>query len=112
MTTPPRCPSCDHLTADHAWDGSGCLHQIRTRPVGADAFCPCGHAGAAQAAEKTRRRHILDKASDLAADFMYYDRKEDEDLPRGAIEEAIAAGEITVDEIVAEFRRHVEGADQ
>ena len=46
--------------------------------------------------------------SDLVGGFMYYDRKEDEDLPRGAIEAAIAAGEITTDEIVAEFRRHLE----
>lgn len=58
-------------------------------------------------AEKTRREHILDVVSDLVADFMCYDRKEDEDLPRGAIEEAISAGEITVDEIVAAFRKHV-----
>ena len=54
---------------------------------------------------KTRREHILDCADDLAGAFMYYDRKEDKDLPRGAIEEAIAAGEITVDEIVAQFKK-------
>jgi hypothetical protein len=34
---------------------------------------------------------------------MYYHRKEDEDLPRGAIEEAVEAGEITVDEMIEEF---------
>lgn len=47
---------------------------------------------------------ILDTVSDLVADFTYYDRKEDHELPRGAIEGAIARGEITVDEIVEHFR--------
>jgi len=44
---------------------------------------------------------------DLASDFMYYDRKEDTILPRGAIEEAIEAGEITIEEIVSEFRKEL-----
>lgn len=52
----------------------------------------------------TRRQAILDTVADLASSFMYYDRKEDEALPRGAIEEAIQEGEITVDEIVEDFR--------
>ena len=50
-----------------------------------------------------RRQTILNAVSDLVADFMYYDRKEDEELPRGAIEEAVAAGEITEAEIVKRF---------
>jgi hypothetical protein len=58
--------------------------------------------------EKTRREHILMVVEDLVSDFLYYDRKEDEDLPRGAIEEAIQAKEITVNEIVTEFRKHME----
>lgn len=53
---------------------------------------------------KSRREHILSTASDLMSNFLYYDRKEDEDLPRGAIEEAVADGEITTDEIMAIFR--------
>ena len=53
---------------------------------------------------KTRRQHILDTVADLASDFLLYNRKEDADLPRGAIEESVQYGEITVDEIVAEFR--------
>jgi hypothetical protein len=40
--------------------------------------------------------------------FLYYDRGEDEDLPRGSIEAAIAAGEVTVDEITATFREALE----
>jgi hypothetical protein len=51
--------------------------------------------------------HILAVISDLVADFLYYDRKEDEDLPRGAIDDAVASGAITIDEMVAEFRREL-----
>jgi hypothetical protein len=46
---------------------------------------------------------ILAHVSDLIANFLYYDRKWDEDLPLGEIEAAIEAGEITEEEIVAEF---------
>ena len=51
---------------------------------------------------------ILDTASDLMANFLYYDRKEDEDLPIGVIEQTIRDGEITVDEIVSIFRQGIE----
>ncbi len=51
---------------------------------------------------------ILDFVSDMVADFLYYDRKECEQLPLGAIEEAIDSGVITVDEIVAKFRTEVD----
>jgi hypothetical protein len=54
---------------------------------------------------KARRQLILDTASDLAANFMYYDRKEDEELPRGGIEEAVKNGEITEKEIVIAFAK-------
>lgn len=47
---------------------------------------------------------IINAIDDLVADFLYYDRKEDDDLPNGAIESAIERGEITVDEIVDHFR--------
>jgi len=52
----------------------------------------------------TRREQIQATVSDLVAKFLYYDRKEDEDLPRGAIEEAIKAGEITEQEIVTQLK--------
>jgi hypothetical protein len=54
---------------------------------------------------KSRRQTILDVVGDAATDLLYYDRKESESLPVGAIEEAIAAGEITVDEIIAAFKK-------
>ena len=52
---------------------------------------------------KTRRQRIQAAVSDMVGDFLYYDRKEDEDLPRGSIEEAVAAGEITKQEIIDAF---------
>lgn len=52
----------------------------------------------------TRRDLILATAADLALDLVVYDRKEDEDLPRGSVEDAIQAGEVGVGEIVAAFR--------
>lgn len=51
---------------------------------------------------------ILNAAKDSVADFLYYDRKEDEDLPKGAIEEAIKNGEITADDIIWCFRKELE----
>jgi hypothetical protein len=52
----------------------------------------------------SRRGLILATLSDLVSDFLYYDRKEDKSLPRGAIEEAIRADEISVPEIATTFR--------
>jgi len=51
-----------------------------------------------------RRQMILDTVSDCALNLIAYDRKEDDDLPLGAIEEAVRKGEITMDEIVEHFR--------
>lgn len=45
--------------------------------------------------------------SDLISDFLYYDRKEDSELPRGMIEDAIAEGKITAEEIIGLFRAHL-----
>lgn len=53
------------------------------------------------------KEQILGTISDDIADFLYYDRKEDELLPRGAIDEAVAMGVITVDEIVEHFRNEL-----
>ncbi|MES2155859.1 MAG: hypothetical protein V4510_12055 [bacterium] len=54
--------------------------------------------------EARRRGRILSLVSDTVADLLYYDRKEDSTVPVGAIDAAVAAGEITVDEITAAFR--------
>ncbi len=57
--------------------------------------------------KKTRRQLILNTVADLVGEFLYYGRKEDENLPRGAIEEAVEKGEITATEIVEAFREGV-----
>lgn len=60
----------------------------------------------------TRREKIINVFTDSIIDMLYYDRKEDEDLPRGGIEEAIRAGEITVDEIIKIWSAElIEGLD-
>lgn len=53
------------------------------------------------------RQQILDTIHDMVQDFLYYDRKKDEQLPVGAIDQAIANGEISVDEIVEAFKAHL-----
>lgn len=54
----------------------------------------------------SRRQHILDSITDAAGcDIFYYDRKEDEDLPRGSVEAALNAGEITLREMIDHFDR-------
>jgi hypothetical protein len=60
--------------------------------------------------DESLKQLILGTVEDMVADFLYYDRKEDEDLPRGAIEEAVAGGQITIDEIVSQFRQSLEEA--
>lgn len=44
---------------------------------------------------------------DMVSDFLYYNRKEDDNLPVGAIEEAVKSGELTIDEMVECFRKHL-----
>ena len=51
---------------------------------------------------------ILNVVKDLVNNFLYLDRKEDEDLPRGAIEEAVNNGLITTDEICNTFKKAIE----
>lgn len=52
---------------------------------------------------KDRKDKIQSTLQDRVSDFLYYDRKEDEDLPRGAIQEAVLEGVITVEEMVKTF---------
>jgi hypothetical protein len=57
---------------------------------------------------ENRRQVIFETLSDTVSRFLYYDRKEDEALPVGRIEEAIKNGWITVEEIVAFFKEELE----
>ncbi len=50
------------------------------------------------------RETILNTVSDVAAKFMYYERKEDSKLGVGDIERAIENDVITADEIIDKFR--------
>lgn len=56
---------------------------------------------------RTRRQIILDIVDDLVTNFLYYDRKESSSLPLGQIEEAIRAGEITINEMVSLFQNRL-----
>lgn len=52
----------------------------------------------------SKKQLILNVVDTLVSSFLYYDRKEDEDLPRGEIEKCISNGDISIDEIVSFFR--------
>ena len=58
--------------------------------------------------EKSIKQAILDTISDLCSNFLYYDRKVDESLTIEKLNEAVKLGEITIDEMVAEFKKHLE----
>lgn len=51
----------------------------------------------------SRKELIEGIIKDLISSLLYYDRQEDEYLPKGAIEEAIEKNEITVQDIVDKF---------
>ena len=57
-------------------------------------------------------KEIIDNCiTDLVSSFLYYDRKEDEDLPRGVIEKMIEDGEISIDYIVNKFKKDLENVN-
>ncbi len=58
-------------------------------------------------ADTSRHQIILNTLTDVVSNFLYYDRKEDEELGRGEVEEAVDGNEITIDEMVAHFRKHL-----
>lgn len=51
--------------------------------------------------------NINNAIEDLVSDFLYYDRKEDEELKVGDIEKAIEKGEITIEQIVDKFKNRI-----
>lgn len=53
---------------------------------------------------------ILDKITDLCSNFLYYDRKEDEELSAKQLIESVKSGDITIDEMVNEFRKNLENS--
>ncbi len=53
--------------------------------------------------DKKLKLKIAAAVDDLVGKLLYYDRKEDEDLPQGEIERAVKEGIITWNEIKAMF---------
>lgn len=51
---------------------------------------------------------ILNTIEDLVGEFVFYGRKEDEQLSIEQLNEAVSSGVITVDEMVNKFRLHLE----
>lgn len=102
-------PICDH-EEDVCPDGRAARGIVGTLTVeihGDDSVTTAIHRVFGRTGRRcvmdSRRQTILNTVEDLVGALMYYDRKEDEDLPRGSIEEAISIGEITPEEIVAHF---------
>lgn len=54
---------------------------------------------------KTRAETVLTTAEDMMSKFLCYDRKEDDQLPVGEIEEAIRSGEVSIEQILDVVRR-------
>ena len=59
---------------------------------------------------ETNKQLVLDTISDLCSDFLYYDRKHDEELDFETLNMIVKSGEITVEEMVLAFRKHLEYA--
>ena len=51
----------------------------------------------------SKKEIILNTIEDLCSDFLYYDRKEDEDLTMDELNNAVKNNEITVKEMVDKF---------
>lgn len=58
--------------------------------------------------KRSRRQHIIARASDAMTNLLYYDRKEDEELGVGEIGATLSVGEIAVDEMLEIFRAALE----
>ena len=50
-----------------------------------------------------KKSHALNVVSDLVADYLYYNRKEDEDLSCAEMDQLIDSGDLTADEIIERF---------
>ncbi len=50
------------------------------------------------------RELIFSRISDCVLDLMYYDTKEDEELPKGAIEKCVQDGIISYEEMAKKFK--------
>lgn len=72
-----------------------------------DAEIVSGNNEEVNVEENSIKQIILNTISDLCSDFLYYDRKNDEDLSIEKLNEAVVNGFITIDEMIDEFRKHL-----
>ena len=58
------------------------------------------------------RKNIIGRVKDLVSELLWYGRKEDDDVPRGLIEDCVKDGTVSADEIIKifadELKAHVE----
>jgi uncharacterized metal-binding protein YceD (DUF177 family) len=53
------------------------------------------------------KENIINTVKDLCSNFLYYDRKEDEELSEDDLIQAIEDGTVTIEEMVAEFENQL-----
>jgi hypothetical protein len=53
------------------------------------------------------KKKILDTIRDLVSDFVYYDRRGDDELSIKQLNNAVYSGQITIDEMVEEFKKQL-----
>ena len=51
---------------------------------------------------------VLGRIESLCSSFLYYDRKEDSELSVEILNDVVSNGIVTVDDMVGEFRKHLE----
>jgi hypothetical protein len=49
------------------------------------------------------KKIILDAIEDVVTKFLYYDRKDDEELPVGVIHDSITNEDVSIEDIVNKF---------
>jgi hypothetical protein len=59
---------------------------------------------------ETKKQIALDTITDLAGDFLYYDRKDDDELSRDDIKNLIKNNELTREEIKKHFNKALDEA--
>jgi hypothetical protein len=60
--------------------------------------------------DEEKRRFIRTCVEDFVADLIYYDRRDDDPLRAGDVEDAILDGVVTIEELVDVMRRELNAA--
>ena len=53
------------------------------------------------------KEKIINTINDLCSNFLYYDRKEDDELSEDDLIQAVEDGTVTIEEMVAEFENQL-----